>query len=440
MVGRASKFWSLPWTMLLTTVFLLLVHGAQGFTFVTPATIEGTSIDSPEIELYFTDNNWNESGYLVAVVLTLNDTGGVAEYTAKNQAVVALCPALIGSLVADSVVQAKKAGFTAVLFETILGTPHAGFNNYIIESVDDNDKIPTFEITATDFATIKSRMALDLVTVNLTRGDDNAWKDSFESGGMIVWQVILSLSALGCIILAIYRLFQFSQKGGCRINLATFGVTLSLISNLVALGYFIADPLGCRRHLNFHGNSIWMTLPWSFTLVNTLSVCLFWSTIVKKSMKRRVTFLSARESVVLTAVAVVCFGQDITLSALRGYHIQTFTLLWLITGVVYTILMLLMVGWFFKKGVSILKTLSSQSAMAGTDETGQTVRVANPAEVSTKLILLSSFGNIIFCCLLPVLITNLFYQPPVYVAIFFFIYSSLQWSSWVQLMTYVPRS
>jgi hypothetical protein len=54
-------------------------------------------------------------------------------------------------------------------------------------------------------------------------------------------------------------------------------------------------------------------------------------------------------------------------------------LLWLITGVTYTVLMLLIVGWFFKKGVSILKSLRGQDVMRGEDKV--VPHPANQAEV-----------------------------------------------------------
>ncbi|MCL4419253.1 hypothetical protein M1146_04080 [Patescibacteria group bacterium] len=62
---------------------------------------------------------------------------------------------------------AKFLGIWAnVLF---LGTK-VGFNNYVIESVADEDKIPAWEVIPQVIADIKIRMRTDLVYLNMTKG------------------------------------------------------------------------------------------------------------------------------------------------------------------------------------------------------------------------------------------------------------------------------
>lgn len=104
-----------------------------------------------------------------------------------------------------------------------------------------------------------------------------------------------------------------------------------ILSPKVSVTYFVIDPLGSRRIVNFQGNSVWMTLPWSyvitkthqthnprFTLVNTLSVSIFWSSLVQKNLRKNVNnFLGLRDTIVLGLAAFIFFSQDIVLSSMR---------------------------------------------------------------------------------------------------------------------------
>jgi len=290
--------------------------------------------------------------------------------------------------------------------------------------------VPIVTLGKKDGAKFKEILASGMnITVNITCDDPNPWVEAFTSVYYNIFFVgYLSIFSFVCFERALLRLVKFVSRLGCKFQIAQFTLFIHCLTNLIRLMIILVDPVHSRGILSWQFASIWHTITLPLGLMATLSLTLFWhETITRKLSNAAMTFLKKFQIPFIITCTIILL-LDIGGSILRAMYFP-FILISVIEIGLFNLIIISITIFYFITGCKILKQLNkSKNVRRGKS------RSANV----TKLVVLSSVGNITVCIGSLLLGLDAFNTPFLYIGAWFVFHTGMLITSIIQILAFVP--
>jgi hypothetical protein len=139
---------------------------------------------------------------------------------------------------------------------------------------------------------------------NITVNDDgvNVWRDFFESGAMIVFQVLVIGSNLALLIIIVYVFINISQISKQWIHIV--GISLEFLGCLARVFFYI-DPSGAYRVLPTSISAPFFYACFPFTLMNCLLMSLYFQETLRAKQLKVYYFITRTQWLFYTVVGIL---------------------------------------------------------------------------------------------------------------------------------------
>jgi len=139
---------------------------------------------------------------------------------------------------------------------------------------------------------------------NITVNDDgiNVWRDFFESGAMIIFQVLVIGSNLALLIIIFYVLMNISFISKQWIHIV--GIFLELLGALARVFFYI-DPSGAYRVIPTSYSSPFFYACFPFSLMNCLLMSLYFQETLRSKQLKIYYFITRTQWLFYTVVGIL---------------------------------------------------------------------------------------------------------------------------------------
>jgi len=224
--------------------------------------------------------------------------------------------------------------------------------------------LPTVELSLTDGTNVTNMFKNDPnAMVSMVNGDPNIWVHYFHGGGMIFWQVSLSILLIIPLCIAYYKFFILittwrEQLIWGFLNTQAYVLYTVMIACSLSLCYVAVDPLHSRGIYNNVGDVVLTTLGIDPTLVGTFLITMIWITSFKTDSVFSRKEVVAKISKIFLGIILFAFAVDLISSFIKGYYINTSDTQYII-GVYYIIAAFGITVFYIYVAVSIKKKIKN---------------------------------------------------------------------------------
>jgi len=224
--------------------------------------------------------------------------------------------------------------------------------------------------------------------VNITDSDPNPWVECYTSSFYnVFFSGFLTCFNFFCFYEALKRLIGFVRVQGPKFIISQFTLSIQVLTNGIRLVNLVIDPVHTRGIIAWQVASIWHTITLPLGLMCSLSLTLFWhETISKKMVNSSINFIKKFKIPFIITSAVI-LTLDVISSILRAMY-YPFTLVNIIEMALFIVITISISIFYFITGCKILRQLEKSKKIR---------RGASKTKNVTRLVMLSSIGNIITC-------------------------------------------
>jgi len=258
----------------------------------------------------------------------------------------------------------------------------------------------------------------------MVNGDPNIWFHYFGGGGMIFWQVSLSIILFVPLCIAYYKFFLIikgwpSGLIWAFLNTQSYLLYCVIVACSLSLAYVAVDPLHSRGIYNNVGDVVLTTLGIDPTLVGTFLITLIWVTSFNsETVLSRQQFIVKLSKIFLVIIFLV-FALDIISSFIKGYYINTKSTQYII-GIYYIVAAFGIVVFYIYVAVKIKRQIKNIEDLFPSEQSSTLSAVK--ATMNRNMWLFSVFWGI-WILTAAVAVTSINLQPLPRLINFWFIYA-----------------
>lgn len=154
------------------------------------------------------------------------------------------------------------------------------------------------------------------VNVNIW-AQENLWKTANDVYGFqVTFNIILSGMQVTIILIALVRLYDWSQTRTGLLSIAPVCILLQTISAILRLVLTLVDPFYSFRTMSFLTSNILTTLWAPFFLTSGILLTMYWAETIRRAKVEASPFISEYRNAAFVVVALLFIG-EITCTTLR---------------------------------------------------------------------------------------------------------------------------
>lgn len=242
--------------------------------------------------------------------------------------------------------------------------------------------------------------------IYVASGEFNPWSQQFDSWvNIFFYSVMLGIISLFLVIWAAYKLYLFIRINGISYSVPIVLLIIQIIINTIRMVIFMVDPIFSRRIFSNLANNVLITFPLPITIMSVLLICFYWIELLRKSKLKRPPLFLDKLQIPYWIFFVAIMAGELTSSILRGLGSSLTIKAVAIISYIYFALTILLVILFFYVGIKLFLDLKSSNRKFKSNTGKRLIR-------TTKVLLSSIFGQILYALALMIISTTTYYYQP----------------------------
>lgn len=257
----------------------------------------------------------------------------------------------------------------------------------------------------------------------------NIWYEHFHNSGLIFFSVFLSLMAFTNVVISLWRLANFIRAFGVAFTLAQMIMTMILISNILKLVYLAVDPIFSRNIFSYMASQVLNTMTFPISAITTLLITFYWHEVLKKTSAKAYFNLHKKRFIIPSIIfSILIFALEISTSVLRGFQYNVQTISIVATSSFLAVLVVVNIYCLYIGG-RVLHQISKSPSSKKSKRT-------NRLKTTTRYIIASAITTTFTIPFLVLIWTDAFRNPPVFIAVYFFLFFFLTLGDFFKLLAF----